>query len=107
MISIHNWKINIWPDLGRGGESVGEGVLPGRGLGVGWTVGIGARPVSTPGLAVTGVGTKPGVGTGPAVGLTGHLGTWQHEGSLGSGTKVHSAGTLVYLAHLKVGIKKD
>lgn len=87
--------------MGRGGERVGEGVFPGSGLGVGRDVGTGARPVSTPGLAVTGVGTYPGVGTGPAVGLTGHFGTWQQEGSLGSGTRVHSAGTLVYRAHLK------
>ena len=31
-----------------------------------------------------------------------HDGTLQHAGSLGSGTKLHEAGTLSYLGHLHV-----
>lgn len=55
----------------------------------------------TPGLGVNGFWMMPGAGLGPAVGLTGHCGTWQHVGSFGSGTNVHSDGTLSYREHLE------
>ena len=68
-------------------------------------VGVGARPVTTPGTLVTvkGVGDCPGDGVGkpkgPGVGA--HCGTLQQVGSWGSTTSVQPAGTGSYTLHLQ------
>ena len=76
-------------------------VAPGWRVGVGIGVGILPLPLMTPGGGVTLGLMKPApVGTGPLVGTSGHSGTLQQVGSLGSGTVVQPAGMLEYLAHL-------
>ena len=63
--------------------------------------GTGACPVTTPTWDVTlGRRTPAPVGVGPLVGTSGHSGTWQQVGSLGSGTAVQPAGMSGNLAHL-------
>ena len=97
--------------LGAGvGGLVGFG-WPGLGarVGRGDGVGLGANPVTTPkGCPVTICGATVSPGRGETCGwgvgfpLTPgiHWGSWQHCGSLGSGTMVHVGGTFLYSRHL-------
>ena len=61
-------------------------------------MGIFAIPVTVPGVGWAAVGTKPDEGEGP-IG-TGHSGTSQQVGSLGSGTILQPAGIVGNTAHL-------
>lgn len=78
---------------------------PGCGAGVGIGVGTFPYPVIIPD---GGVGCDINPGVGGTLGVTNvHEGTLQHEGSLGSGTRVQVDGKLVYLRHLYKKIKNS